>query len=135
MEKLIEGVVLEVNQDIATVKISRHSECSNCGACPGDNAIILEAIDAVGSKAGQHVLIKSKETNMLLAAFLVYIFPLIAIALGVVIGYYLSFSFTVSSTLLMTLGGVILGLAAIVLIKRLDLSLQSEKPMIIKTIK
>lgn len=135
MEKLIEGVVLEVNQEIATVKISRHSECSNCGACPGDSAIILEAIDTVGSKTGQRVLIQSKETNMLLAAFLVYIFPLLAVGIGVAIGYGMTSLFTVSSTLLMTLGGVIFGLAAIVIVKRLDLSLQSEKPMIIKTIK
>ena len=135
MQKLIEGVVLEVSGEIAKVKINRHSECSNCGACPGDSAMVLEVTDTIGVKAGQRVQIESKETNMLFAAFVIYLFPLIDIGIGIYLGYVLSNIFSLSKALMMTIGGALLGLISILIIKRLDMTLQAEKPIIIKVIK
>jgi sigma-E factor negative regulatory protein RseC len=135
MEKLIEGVVIENSGGAAKVRISVHSDCENCGACPGSDAMILDAVDEIGTETGQRVLMKSKENNMLLAAFLVYIFPLLAVGCGIFLGYYLSSRLMMSSALLMTLGGLIFALAAIFIVKRLDRSLESEKPVIVRAIK
>lgn len=97
--------------------------------------MVLDVINEVGAETGQRVLIESKESNMLLAAFSVYILPLLAVGCGILLGYYLSPRLMISSTMLMTLGGIVFGLLAIYFVKRLDRSLQSEKPIIIRTIK
>jgi len=135
MEKLIEGVVIETNGESAKVRCSVHSDCENCGVCPGSNAMIIDVTDELGAQVGQQVLIESKETNMLLAAFMIFVLPLLVIGLGIFLGYYLSYQLMISTTLLMILGGLIFGGLAIYFVKRLDRSLQSEKPTIIRTIK
>lgn len=135
MKEKIEGIVLEVNNEIAKVKISRHSECSNCGACPGDNAMILNASNPIGTKVGQLVEIEPKESNMLKAAFFVYVLPLIAVSGGIYLGYILSSVLNISRLLPMIVGGLVLGLIAILAMKQLDLALVDDMPTIIKVIK
>lgn len=135
MEKLVEGVVIESNGETAKVRCSVHSDCENCGVCPGNNAMIIDVTDGFGTQVGQQVLIDRKETNMLLAAFTIFVLPLLAVGLGVFLGYYLSFRLMISAKLLMILGGAVFGLAAVFIIRRLDQSLQSEKPTIVRTIK
>lgn len=84
------GVVISVKNNIATVKASRHNDCDNCGACPGNSAIIIEAENPVDAQPGQQVYFIVEQVNMLLAAFIVYIFPLIFTALGVIATSYLA---------------------------------------------
>lgn len=135
MEKLIEGVVIEANGETAKVRCSIHSDCENCGVCPGSNAMIIDVTDRVGVEVGEQVLIENNENNMLLAAFMMFVLPLLAVGLGIFLGYYLSFRFMTSANLLMVLGGLVFGLLAVVIIRRLDKSLQTEKPTIVRTIK
>lgn len=134
MEKLIEGVVIESTGKTAKVRCSVHSDCENCGICPGNNAVIINVSDEVGARIGQQVLIKGRESNMLLAAFMMFILPLLAVGLGIFLGYYLSFRLMISAKLAMILGGLIFGLLAFFIIRRLDRSLQSEQPTIVRTI-
>lgn len=129
MKETIVGVVIEVTADIAKVKINRHSDCHNCGLCPGEDALVLEAPRTDDAKPGQRVLLELKNGNMLMAAFSVYILPILAIAGGIFLGYLASSYFKISANLLMTLGGFVFGLAAVLVIKKLDLSLQSTKDM------
>lgn len=135
MEKLLEGVVIDTSGETAKVRISVHSDCENCGVCPGTNAMILDVVDEIGAETGQRVLVENKETNMLRAAFTVYMLPLLAIGLGVGLGYYLSAWLKVSANLGMILGGIVFAVPALYIVKRLDRSMQSEKPIIVRTIK
>ncbi|MEN6349937.1 MAG: SoxR reducing system RseC family protein [Syntrophomonas sp.] len=135
MEKLIEGVVIESNGQTAKVRCSIHSDCENCGVCPGNNAMIIDVTDEVGTTVGQQVLIDNKQTNVLMAAFMIFVLPLLSVGLGIYAGYYLSSRLMISATLLMVIGGLIFGLLAIYVIRRFDKTLQSEKPNIIRTIK
>jgi sigma-E factor negative regulatory protein RseC len=136
MKDSIEGVVIEVTSAIARVKINRHSDCSNCGLCPGEDAMVLEALNTLNTKPGQRVILEVKEKNMLMAAFAVYILPLIAVAGGIYLGYFFASIFKIADVLPMTIGGVVFGSLAILAIKRLDISLQSatEMPEIVKLI-
>ena len=90
MEKEQEAIVLEVKGNMAKVKASRHSDCENCGACPGNNAIILDALNPIGAKIGERVNVEVKQVNMLKAAFIVYILPLIAACAGAFAGNYMA---------------------------------------------
>ena len=75
---------------MAKVKASRHSDCENCGSCPGSNAIVVDALNPLGAQRGQRVEIEVKQVNMLKAAFIVYMLPLIAAVVGVIAGTYLA---------------------------------------------
>lgn len=130
MPNLVEGVIIETNGETAKVRCSIHSDCENCGVCPGSSAMIIEAIDMEGVKPGDSVLVESKEANMVLAAFMFYIFPLLAVGCGILLGNYLSHRFMISPVLSMTLGGLVFGVAAMFIIKHMDKSLESEKPII-----
>lgn len=137
MKELIEGIVIEVNAELAKVKISRHSDCSNCGLCPGEDALVLDTPTTPDTKPGQKVLLEVKERNMLMAAFFVYILPLVAVAVGISLGYFFSTLFNTTRVLPMTLGGFVFAILAVLVIKRFDISLQSatNMPKIIKIIK
>ncbi|RNC29603.1 MAG: hypothetical protein AWM53_00218 [Candidatus Dichloromethanomonas elyunquensis] len=131
MKKLFEGVVIESNGETAKVRCSIHGDCENCGMCPGSNAMILDVTDKVGASIGEQVFIETKETNMLLAAFTIFLLPMLAIGLGIFLGYYLSSRLMISVKILMISGGLIFGLPAIDTVRRQDKSLQSEKPIIV----
>ncbi|WP_309249433.1 SoxR reducing system RseC family protein [Clostridium estertheticum] len=82
-----EGIIIEIYENnIAKVKVGRHNECKNCGACQGDNSVVIEAKNPIGAKTGQKISFQMKDTNMLMAAFVVYIVPLVAVVLGILIG-------------------------------------------------
>ncbi len=132
MKELTEGVVIEVTGHMAKVRASIHGDCDHCGMCPGSNAMILDVVNEAKAAVGDRVLIEDKAMNGVLAAFILFLLPLLAVILGIVLGYYLSFRFMLSEKLLMISGGSLFGLAAFVFVRRLDKSLQSEKPTIVK---
>ena len=62
MDRQQEGIVLEcLDQGMAKVKTSRHNDCENCGACPGNSAIVLQARNPLKARPGQRVLVEVKE--------------------------------------------------------------------------
>jgi len=113
-----EGIIIEIAQrNIAKVKVGRHNECKNCGACPGDSSVVIEAKNLLGAKKGQRVAFVVKETNMLMAAFVVYIAPLILVTLGVVIGQVIAKKFGFSVRGFQIGGGILTFIFSIINIK------------------
>ncbi len=112
LEKEQEAIVLEVFDGMAKVKASRHSDCENCGSCPGNSAIVVEALNTVGAQKGQRVAIEVQQVNMLKAAFIVYMLPLIAAVAGVFAGSYLADTQMAPDSMWYQIGG---GVAAVVL--------------------
>ena len=112
------GVVVSLRGNIAAVKASRHNDCENCGACPGSSAIIVEADNPVGAIPGQQVYFVVEQVNILLAAFIVYIFPLIFTAVGVLAASYLAQfnGFTPNNSILIV-AGVMTFVSAIIIVR------------------
>lgn len=135
MDKQQEGIVLEIVGDMAKVKTSRHNDCENCGACPGNSAMVLEALNQVGAKPGQRVAIEVQEINMLKAAFIVYILPLIAVFIGALLGGILAQKLGNESLWFQVTGGIVAFVLSVVYIKyfdsaaRLDVKMQ---PIIVR---
>lgn len=129
MKKESEGIVIEVNGSMAKVKASRHGDCKNCGACPGDGATVLEAKNPVGAKPGQHVIFEIKEANMLKAAFVVYIVPLIAIFLGALFGTWLAEKVGQSIKIFQIGSGLIAFVLSVLYIKLFDKSTGENEKM------
>ncbi|ATW25904.1 SoxR reducing system RseC family protein [Candidatus Formimonas warabiya] len=123
------GVVLEVSGSMAKVKATRHSDCENCGACPGNQAMVLEARNPVGAKPGQRVAFEVKEVNMLKAAFIVYMLPLVAIFLGAWGGNWVSHHFGLPVLLLQITGGLLAFILSVIYIKFFDSAAHGNSQM------
>lgn len=122
MNRESEGIVIAINGSMAKVKASRHGDCKNCGACPGDQAMVIDAVNSLGAKPGQRVTFEIKQTNMLKAAFIVYILPLILIFLGAAIGTWIAAKMGQPIKLFQVLGGIIAFALSVIYIKFFDKS-------------
>ena len=84
-----QGLITAVSGKYATVRIDKKDECSKCGMClfpKGASSIELSAINGVGAKEGDVVTIDTAKDGKLLGAALVFLVPLLIIALSMVIG-------------------------------------------------
>jgi len=116
-----EGIIIEIYENnIAKVKVGRHNECKNCGACPGDNSVVIEAKNPIGAKTGQRISFQMKDTNMLMAAFVVYIVPLVAVVLGILIGQVIAAKLGYSVRGFQIGGGIITFILSLINIKKFD---------------
>lgn len=118
--KTEQGLVIEVNDNVAKIKAGRHSDCKNCGACPGDNNIIITATNNIGAKPGQRVLFEIKEDKVLKATFIVFILPLVFAFIGVLIGGGVGQHFNSDSYIFEIAGGVITFLLSLAFVKFYD---------------
>lgn len=129
MAKEQEGIVIELAGDMARVKTSRHNDCENCGACPGNAAIVVEASNAVGARPGQRVALQVPEVNMLKAAFIVYVLPLLALFMGAAIGHYLAGGLGLPALWLQIGGGGLAFGASLAYIRYVDRRAKSNAKM------
>lgn len=117
-----QGLVIEVNNDMAKIKVGRHNDCRNCGACPGNDSVIISANNKIGAKPGQRVAFEVKEDNVLKAAFVVFILPLIVAFIGALLGRaagnYIGFNIYLGEII----GGIIAFVLAVIFVKLFDKS-------------
>jgi sigma-E factor negative regulatory protein RseC len=133
--KTEQGLVIEVIEDVAKVKVGRHSDCKNCGACPGSDSVIINANNKIGAKPGQRVVFEVKEANVLGAAFIVFILPLIALFIGVILGGLVAGYTGSNIRMFQIIGGIIAFLISIIVVKAFDKAADSNKksqPVIIQ---
>jgi len=74
------------------------------------------------SNKKEKVALESKKTNMLLASFMLFVFPIIVVVIGVVLGQYVGKSIGAPIQISRVIGGAIGFILAIVLIKLFDKS-------------
>lgn len=120
------GIVIEANGNLAKVKAARHGDCDNCGSCPGENAIMMDVQNLISAKPGQKVAFVVHNTSMVLAAFVVYILPIIAAGAGIVMGWFMANTFGLSLTAFQIGGGIIGFGLALIIIKLYDKAMKSD---------
>ena len=96
------GVVTKVGPATAWVKTTKTSACESCTArdschtLGGGNEAEIEVINTAGAKEGDNVVIRFETSSLLKATFLLYVFPIILLVIGAVIGQqaapYLNFN-------------------------------------------
>ncbi len=82
------GVVKEVNGEYATVVMQRHTSCSGCNACKmghENTKVEIRGLNNAKGEVGQWVSVDMENHDVLMAAFIVYVIPLIALIAGIVI--------------------------------------------------
>lgn len=133
--KTEQGLVIEVIDEEAKIKVGRHNDCKNCGACPGNDSVIIIANNQVGAKPGQRVLFEVKEKSILKAAFIVFILPLVALFIGVMLGGVAGKYIGINIRMLQIMGGIIAFLLSLAVIKVFDKAASKSdksKPVIVR---
>lgn len=124
------GIVLEIDGQMAKVKANRHGDCENCGSCPGDNAMVLDVQNPLSAKPGQKVAFEIPQVNMLQAAFMVYIMPLLAAGVGAVLGWFIADSFGFPVVPWQIGGGMAVFILSLFLVKLYDRAVRRNKKML-----
>lgn len=90
-----QGFIMEIVDDrTAKLKMQRHSACAACGKCATTDSseskeILVEVDNTIGAKVGDHVEVSMDNMNVLKAAAMAYIIPLIALLVGTIGTYYI----------------------------------------------
>lgn len=131
--KTEQGLVIEVIDGVAKIRVGRHSDCTNCGACPGTNSVIIDANNKIGAKIGQMVAFEVKESNVLSGAFIVFVMPIIVAFIGVICGRVIANYMGANINIFQVVGGVIAFLLSLIFIKMFDKAAtlsEESKPVI-----
>ncbi|MCC0635177.1 MULTISPECIES: SoxR reducing system RseC family protein [unclassified Clostridioides] len=90
-----QGFIMEIVDDrTAKLKMQRHSACAACGKCATADSseskeILVEVDNTIGAKVGDHVEVSMDNMNVLKAAVMAYIIPLVALLVGTIGTYYI----------------------------------------------
>lgn len=83
------GVVVELIKDKAVVNVKRQSACGHCKACElgstDQKEINITAKNDIGAKINDNVNLLIESPDILKAAIIVYLVPLIALIVGIAI--------------------------------------------------
>ena len=85
------GLVVQTLENTAKVRMQRHSSCAGCNACKmgsTEKPIELEALNPKKALQGQMVEVEMEHEHVLLAAFLMYVVPLMFLVVGVIVGHF-----------------------------------------------
>lgn len=86
------GVVKELHGEQIVVSMKRQEACSKCRACTQgmqEQEMIIKAKNECSAKVGDHVEIMLEAKNFLQATALMYGIPLLALLVGLGLGYVL----------------------------------------------
>ena len=89
-----EGKVVDVKEKTAIVSISRSDRCDGCTACKifsdgKDEILQLQAKNTINAEVGDKVIVEVSAKRVITSSMLVFIFPVIALFIGYLIGYNL----------------------------------------------
>ena len=74
-----EGIVVSASGDLARVKFRKKGACASCGICLSDGGdMLVEVGNPVSARPGQKVRVMLEPRRILKAAFIVYVFPILA---------------------------------------------------------
>ena len=113
-----EVVALEGGQ--ARVRFRRSSACGNCQACgmlKDMSEIEIKLDNILHAEAGDLVTVEMSSRNLLKSSAIAYVFPLIFLIIGLILGYYISSIFSLNGELCAALGGIALTTVAFLVVR------------------
>lgn len=87
------GQVVEVNDDMLVVRMTRTEACAHCRACLkglSEQEMIINAVNNCDAKVGDWVDIELYDNGFLTAVLVLYGIPMVALMVGIFIGYFLA---------------------------------------------
>lgn len=116
-----EGIVTRTEAQTAWVKTTQSVACKSCasrGSCHSKGPeMSVEAINLAGAKAGDRIIISFETSSLLKASFLLYLFPILCMIAGAVIGSHVAPMVGRDPSLLSLIGGFLCFFLAVLFIK------------------
>lgn len=131
------GKVADIKDNTAIIKIQRRSSCGSCTACgmkKDQNEILIPVANDLGARLGDWVELELKSISILKASTIAYVIPLIALIIGVVVGYALAEQLSQDTELYGAIGGIILTILSFVAIRVVDPLLNKKGDYTLKMI-
>jgi sigma-E factor negative regulatory protein RseC len=135
------GVVTQADTSIARVKTIRTEACESCaskdscGSSGSYEEMIITVKNTINVKKGDHVVVGLETRPMLFLTFFLYVFPIIALTIGAIIGDSIAPALQQDSSLVSMLTGFLFFILAFCIIKLKNNSLskkQAFKPFLIR---
>lgn len=117
------GEVVRIKGDMAVVRIQRSSACRHCGACglgAGPDDMLLTLPNSLNAKPGDLVEVSLESGQLLKASAITYLIPLVALIVGVIVGYALGGYMAVDRQLAGAVLGLVFTAVAFGVIRALD---------------
>jgi len=120
------GKVISINENNARVQLKRSSACGDsCGSCKGGctpTTTVVEVSNEIGAKVGQTVELEMNNKNFMKAVGISYMFPLIMLVTGTLIGYgiYNSLVIKISQEIFSFLVGMFFITISYFIVNRID---------------
>lgn len=128
------GQVTETSNAFAVVALKKHAACGDCGACQlGEENMdtTVRVSNPIQAEVGDFVAFEMPDQQVLKAAFLVYLVPLAALVLGILVGQHLLSLLNITQQVIIDFGGLIVGLVAMTgayfMIRNMDTKLKSNQ--------
>ena len=118
-----QGIVIKTDSGAAWVKTVKSGNCAGCsarGSCHamgGDDQMEVKAINEVGAKVGDRIILSFKTSSLLKASFLLYVFPILLLIVGAAIGQEIAPRFEFNPSGLAAIMGFSFFFAALLIIK------------------
>ncbi len=131
-----QGYIIEIiDKKTAKLKMQRHSACASCGKCTTTSEkkdIVAEVDNSIGAKVGDRVSVNMESMNVLKAAAIVYILPLIGLLIGTIATYYTLQVFGNVNSVEMISGivGLLLMLISFLILKKNDSKFRNSREYI-----
>ena len=118
-----QGIVIKADSRAAWVKTVKSGDCAGCtarGSCHsmGNSAEReVKAINAAGAKEGDRILLLFETSSLLKATFLLYVFPILLLIIGAVLGQEMAPRLDFSPSGLSALTGFSFFFTAVLIVK------------------
>ena len=127
------GLIVKIEGGTAFVQFMRTSACGKCKACgmmAGQSDIIVEVPNDINARVGQQVEVNIIMRKAIKASVIAYIFPLVMLILGAVLGWLLTDIWAVFSN-----RDVTMAICALIFAALSFLLLKLAAPLYNKTVK
>ena len=121
-----QGRVTALKEDNAIVRTRRSSACEGCRekerctVVEGGKEMEIEASNPVGAQVGDTVVVEMKTGKLLLITFFLYVFPILLMFVGALIGSYVAPGFNGDPSLFAAVFGFSFFIAAFGVVKLKD---------------
>ncbi len=118
-----QGIVIRTDSSAAWVKTIKTGDCAGCsarGSCHSmgnTNEMEVKAINEAGAKEGDRIVLLFETSSLLKATFLIYVFPILLLMIGAVLGQEIALSINLDPSGFAALMGFSFFFAAVLIIK------------------
>lgn len=90
------GLVINTKDHLAVIQMTRTEACGQCRACLAGmkkEQMIIEADNECNAKVGDWVIMELRNNSFIKAVMILYGIPMVALVAGIVLGYYILYTY------------------------------------------